>query len=53
MVWEYRNTKEFAKGWIGKLTKDQGDAGGWKCVMHNVEGGVWRCGMVDEGERCC
>ncbi len=36
MVWESKNTKEFAKDWIGKLKRDQADAGAEFAVLMTV-----------------
>ncbi len=36
ILWESKNTKEFSKGWIGKLKKDQSDAGAEFAILMTV-----------------
>ena len=36
ILWESKNTKEFAKDWIGKLKRDQADAGAEFAVLMTV-----------------
>lgn len=36
IIWESKNTKEFSKGWIEKLKKDQADAGAEFAILMTV-----------------
>ena len=38
ILWESKNTKEFQKGWVEKLKKDQQEAGADVAVIENVAG---------------